>query len=837
MLKNLRKPVAFLSAAAMTLTMLLYLPVATFTSNDYGTFVNADDTTTDNNGFLEDGSYEEPTKITNDNFKDFNLTSSYVGYYAIENAGQLYWFADKVNNDNDNFKEAKAVLTDNIVVNNDISEEDGRRDWTPIGCFIYNPTGYTEKNVYFSGVFDGNSHTISGLYFYNTSQDSVGLFGQITSSAVIKNLGVVNSSITGKGYVGGVCGSNEGTITNCYNTGNVTCSVTGNATGNGNVGGVCGENKGTIENCYNTGTVTASDSYVGGVCGWNYGKITNCYNTGNLTGDGHVGGVCGRNTRGTIENCYNEGTVTGSGNYVGGVCGGNDEGNSKIINCYNTGNVTGTGDYCVGGVCGENEGTIKSCYNTANVKGTCYNVGGVCGKNSYGGTIENCYNTGTVTGESWYDGGVCGYNGGTYNSTITNCYNTGDVSGKKYVGGVCGNNSSSGTITNCYFNSTKCKKSAIGSDSGTKSNVEGKATSAFENGEVAYFLQGEQTEQVWGQNLDVEGKDIDTTPNFTGAKVYCLKPTESKIYSNQEYLAKLTGYTLTLDGTIGVNFHMALSDAILNSNDAYVEFTVNGKTQKVFVSEVKDNTSDGYYVFPCYVASPDMTAEITAQLVCGDYKTEKYTYTVQNYAEYILNNSDDYDAETVALVKALLNYGANAQTYFNKNSDSLANSILEEADKAIQEVTASDFENYKSDIKNNESVGEFVSFHLNLNSVTSIRENFIPAENATDLKFYIGETQLDNDNTKDMYYYKSGEKYVLVMSNINALDLDTAYEFKVSCTVDNDEITSTAKVSTFSYIYAALSQTDEKYDVLKETMKALYGFNQKAEAYSTAQNE
>ncbi len=169
----------------------------------------------------------------------------------------------------------------------------------------------------------------------------------------MQNVKVTDSYISnseGTGRTGGVCGYNNGTITNCCNTGAVI--------GSGRVGGVCGGNGGMISNCYNAGAVTGSgtNTYVGGVCGYNNGTITNCCNTGAVTGGERVGGVCGHNFDGTITSCYNTGAVTGSGR-VGGVCGGNG---GMISNCYNAGAVTGSGN--VGGVCGLNNGTITNCY-------------------------------------------------------------------------------------------------------------------------------------------------------------------------------------------------------------------------------------------------------------------------------------------------------------------------------------------------------------------------------------------------------------------------------------------------------------------------------------------
>ena len=211
--------------------------------------------------------------------------------YEITNASQLYWFAKYVNKGNTS---AKAILKENIVVNENVLGADGKLvsdtskfvSWTPIGS----------ESKQYTGTFDGNGKTISGLYFDNNGTDYVGLFGYVGSDGNVSNVGVVASYFKGKNNVGGVCGYNDGTIQNCYNTGAVS--------GSEYVGGVCGYyDGGTITNCYNTGAVSGS-MYVGGVCGYNgWGTITNCYNTGAVSGSEDVGGVCGCNY-GTIENCY-----------------------------------------------------------------------------------------------------------------------------------------------------------------------------------------------------------------------------------------------------------------------------------------------------------------------------------------------------------------------------------------------------------------------------------------------------------------------------------------------------------------------------------------------------
>ena len=139
------------------------------------------------------------------------------GVYQIGTAEELYGFAQLVNSKTE--PSASAVLTKDIVVNKGVLKDDGTlnsgtfTDWTPIG---------NSSNQY-TGKFDGQNHTISGLYFNDTSTSSAGLFGYLGSGGEIKNVGVIDSYLCGYCEVGGVCGYNyKGTITGCYNTGTET---------------------------------------------------------------------------------------------------------------------------------------------------------------------------------------------------------------------------------------------------------------------------------------------------------------------------------------------------------------------------------------------------------------------------------------------------------------------------------------------------------------------------------------------------------------------------------------------------------------------------------------
>ena len=277
----------------------------------------------------------------------------------------------------------------NLVSKSDLTE------WKPIGA----------RWSSYTGTFDGQGYTISGLYFNNPTSSYVGLFGSIGANGKISNVGVLDSYFQFREFGGGVCGVNHGTVRDCKNTG----SVRGLAA----IGGVCGLNEkgGIIENSFNEGTVSGTGDnvqQVGGVCGYNNGTIKSCYNTASVSGQNSVGGVCGLNSRGIITNCFNEGTVSGQ-TFVGGVCG-NGCG-VATTNCFNEGTVSGQSH--VSGVCGYDynyDGTLTNCYYLSDTA-----KGGINGKDVSGkaegksieqfksGEVAYLLNGSTSEGElAWY---------------------------------------------------------------------------------------------------------------------------------------------------------------------------------------------------------------------------------------------------------------------------------------------------------------------------------------------------------------------------------------------------------------------------------------------------
>jgi hypothetical protein len=299
----------------------------------------------------------------------------------------------------------------------------------------------------FSGVFDGNGHTISNFTYDSNDRDYIGLFGYVSGdNAIIKDLDSIdpNLDVGTEWYVGSLVGYLEdATITNCHMEG-------GSISGLRYVGGMVGLNEnGTISECCASGDVSGGN-LVGGLVAENIGTITSCYSKATVSGTGWtIGGLVGSNV-GTVSNCFSSGNVTGN-TYVGGLVG--DNGGS-ITYCYSISTVSG--DQGVGGLVGFNVVTITDCYATGSVMGGS-TIGALVGWNVEG-TINNCYSTGSISGYTVVGGLV----GGNSQGTITNCYSTGSVSGYSVDGGLVAWNSE-GTVTTSFWDiETSGQASSVG---------------------------------------------------------------------------------------------------------------------------------------------------------------------------------------------------------------------------------------------------------------------------------------------------------------------------------------------------------------------------------------
>ncbi len=256
--------------------------------------------------------------------------------YIIVNGGQLKLFSGLVNGTvktyggknayRNEFASAYYKLGADICLNDLLdyskwSYNPPKNAWTPVGY-------YTSSDAYasFSGSFDGQGHTISGIYIYS-QKNRQGLFGCI-ENGIVMNVSVTDSYIIGTSYVGAIAGYNYGSsamIKNCYSSATVY--------GKNYVGGIAGCNYSMIYACLSNGYVSG-DSYTGGICGYGewFSSVSESANFGSVSGNSYTGGICGADSGSTrIIDCINIGTVYGE-SYTGAIVGSGAP--ERVINCY-----------------------------------------------------------------------------------------------------------------------------------------------------------------------------------------------------------------------------------------------------------------------------------------------------------------------------------------------------------------------------------------------------------------------------------------------------------------------------------------------------------------------
>ena len=219
----------------------------------------------------------------------------------------------------------------------------------------------------FGGAFNGLGHTISGLSLAE-SGDVRGLFRYVQSGAAIYNLTVKGEILP----------------TNHKRT----------------VGGIAGSNAGTLRNCTFIGTIKGK-SIVGGIAGINEeaGQIINCSFSGSVTGEHYIGGIVGQNL-GSVIQCVNNGDINTT-----------EVKSTTSITDLDLEQITSTENTLVctdlGGIAGFSSGVIQSCKNLGSVgyPHTGYNVGGIVGRQT--GYLDGCTNEGTVQGRKDV-GGIAG---------------------------------------------------------------------------------------------------------------------------------------------------------------------------------------------------------------------------------------------------------------------------------------------------------------------------------------------------------------------------------------------------------------------------------------------
>ena len=284
----------------------------------------------------------------------------------------------------------------------------------------------------------------------------------------------------------------------------------------------------------------------------------------------------------------------------------------------------------------------------------------------------------------------------------------------------------------------------------------------------------------------------------------------------------LVGYSLSLDGSIGVNFRMHLSSKALEKpENSYMRFTVNGNVQKVYVKDAE--LKDSQYIFRCNVTAKEMADEITAQFYFDDDTPAEmaYKYSVRKYAGYIINHPNEYSRETIMLAETMLNYGASSQVYFNHNTDNLANSILDDGQQHASYSGMPTFTD-KGDISP-------AKVSLVLNSTLTLKL-YLKNEDVADItSFQYG--------SKTLTPTVSGDYTIISIEGLKAAQFNRTLSIK--CYTNGGTSYKSIRYSPANYAYIVLGADNGGVitNELKNVVYALYQFSRAALEYNASQTD
>ncbi len=326
------------------------------------------------------------------------------------------------------------------------------------------------------------------------------------------------------------------------------------------------------------------------------------------------------------------------------------------------------------------------------------------------------------------------------------------------------------------------------------------------------------------------------TDSQSGIITYtCTECKETKIvlFSLGEYASFYTR-TLTLDGSIGVNYYVNMYDLDADEMEKYtVVFYVDDAeyyTASFDSTSCRSDFGDGntYYRFTVNLDSTQMATSFTAKLMYdGKLVAHSDTYSVRTYCERAIKGSWDEKA----LCEALLNYGAYAQTYFGENTDDLANSTIGDCDNSWSDPVTSTFSADLSGYTTTTDISEISSdisdpaISLVLKSKTLIRLYF-NSSNTSNLTFTVDDETLTIttvDSSSDYY----GTYGYYVEFKVPAGKLSDTYTIDIT----GSSGTGTVTYSAYAYIYTTLNDSTSS-DALKNVCKALYYYGVAADSYT-----
>ena len=335
--------------------------------------------------------------------------------------------------------------------------------------------------------------------------------------------------------------------------------------------------------------------------------------------------------------------------------------------------------------------------------------------------------------------------------------------------------------------------------------------SGIQNGITAYAInQMTWTTDKAAVTLNATG----SAKSFTFTAEYASKSPEVSLY----------GRSITLKDNIDVNYYMEMSDSVFE-HDAYLEFKIGGQTYKLNASDAAEVNENGktLYKFSCPVNAAQMSDTIETRIVIDNKTEEEYSYSVKEYATELLSKSNEYPEETIKLVKALLNYGTAAQTFFKYNTGKPANAGLSDTDKA---VAAADFAAYKAVIKtdsaNSQSNGlTYYGSSLICKSEMTVRHYFMVNEGCDINNYKFSYVNADGNEVSLTPKKASDGVYCVDINGIMARNLNSIFACKV--TEKNKACIFELDYGPFSYSQKVINSGNSSEE-LKNLVNALYWY-------------
>lgn len=322
------------------------------------------------------------------------------------------------------------------------------------------------------------------------------------------------------------------------------------------------------------------------------------------------------------------------------------------------------------------------------------------------------------------------------------------------------------------------------------------------------------------------------TVTIKGTGIY--SGTVSKNFEIKEALYTVYGYQVIINGNFDLKYYIDLSKEVANDTDAYIEFKVGDRVQKVKQRE----TSNGHYVYTCEVPVAQIGDKVTATLYYKDKSYALTQYSVKDYLNTIVQNKDKKEeyGKAADIASAILNYGARAQLYFGYKTDSLVNSALSDAEiKKVDSILAQDIKNAitnkeSGNLENNDF--KYYGDSLVCKSDTGMKLYF---ENKNSLSLKEIEKKYDisvKDCKKQVSKSINGNMICITINDLNATELDDNFVVQI---INKQNSSQSMSVSTSPYIYIKKSM-DSGNAKLINLCKAMYWYSQKAMEYSMTEN-